>query len=104
MKTIRKAFRLWSSRAWRFAHRGDMPTLIEYLLLAVIILLMSGAGDWYDNIRMREDAQQHAVSAQQTAARVLSCLNGHTSLGAYREHDGSRWAVECSTFERRVKS
>ena len=92
--------RRWRNPAYRRAHRHSWPTLIEVLALVLAIVGIAAAGRLYDTMRMREDAQ----NSIQTTARVLACINGQRSLGEYAELDGSRWAVECSTFLRRVKS
>lgn len=89
--------RRWRNPAYRRMH----PTsLIEILALVLAIVGIAAAGRLYDSMRMREDAARDI----QTTARLLAYINGKAALGTYRERDGSMWAVECSTYERRVKS
>lgn len=95
-----RSLRRWSNPDYRFAHRSELPTYLEWIILGLVMLLMSGAGFGYDTVRMR----QEATESIQTTARVLGCLNGKNSLGEYVEADGSRWLITCSTNEKRIQS
>jgi len=84
---------------WR-AHRQSWPTRQDALIF-ILCFCAIGAASLIGHAYMMRWA---AEGAQQQRAEILACLNGKSSLGTYREQDGSRWAVECQTYERRVKS
>ena len=84
---------------WR-AHRQSWPTRQDVLIFLLCFVAIGSAS----LIGHAYTMHQVAIGAQEQRAEILACLNGKTSLGTYREMDGSRWAVMCSTYEQRVKS
>lgn len=100
MNRILHTLRRLRHPAWRYAHRGDLPTLTEWIILAIVMLIMCSGGYAYDTVRMRAEAQ----GAIDTSGRLLGCLNGRNTLGEYTEEDGSVWQIECSTIDRRLSA
>ena len=84
---------------WR-AHRQSWPTRQDVLIFLLCFAAIGSASLIGHAYTMRLAAE----GAQRQRAEILACLNGKTSLGTYREMDGSRWEVECSTYLKRVKS
>lgn len=100
MSAIGNLWRRARNPAWRYAHRSDLPTPLEWVILVLVMLIMSGAGYGYDTIRMRAEAAD-AIGA---ADRIINCVNGLTTLGGpYKTQDGSVWVTTCQLVERLVE-
>ena len=84
---------------WR-AHRQSWPTRQDVLIFLLCFVAIGSAS----LIGHAYTMHQVAIGAQDQQAEILACLNGKASLGTYLERDGARWAVECSTYLRRVRS
>lgn len=44
--------------AWRYANRHDLPTLTEWIILALAMLIIVSAGYAYDSYRMDIETQE----------------------------------------------
>lgn len=96
---IWRRLRMRYGLAWQ-SDLPDFPTLAEWLILLIVVMIICGCGYALDTWRMRAEAED----ALKQNARIIACLNGNAALGHYAETDGTLWQVRCVVYEKRIAS
>lgn len=95
---MKNILRRWSNPLYRRAHKHELPTRLE--LLASLLVSIALVAAIY--IASSYATVQQAEESNETAARVLACLNGRAALGSFEDH-GQKWEVLCNTYYKEIK-
>lgn len=95
-----KATRLLFSSRWRAAHAHELPTRQQLFVMALVFVTLSVS----PYVARTADLQAELLDSIGVEHRVLSCLNGKTTLGdVHTTSDGKRWVTKCQFYEELVK-
>ena len=95
---MKNILRRWGNPLYRRVHKYELPTRLELLTSLLVSIALIAA----IYIASSYATVQQAEESNETAARVLACLNGRTALGDFEEH-GQKWEVLCSTYYKEIK-